>query len=72
MFDQFIVSGNMLNNKNRLYTTLDNVHIFSQDFLMEPDESFFGYKPNRTFIGYRYNGGYSDHLPIYLILNFNQ
>jgi len=72
MLDQFILSGNMLNNKNRLYTTLRDVHVFNKDFLMEPDESFFGYKPNRTFIGYRYNGGYSDHLPIYLILNFNQ
>ncbi|MGC9374099.1 MAG: endonuclease [Bacteroidales bacterium] len=72
MLDQFIISGFLLNEKNDLYTTLDDIHVFNKDFLLEPDESFYGYKPNRTFIGYKYNGGYSDHLPIYLILNFNQ
>lgn len=72
MLDQFIVSGFLLDKKNKVYSTLNDVHVFNQDFLMEPDESFYGYKPYRTFIGYRYNGGYSDHLPIYLILNFNQ
>jgi predicted extracellular nuclease len=71
MLDQFIVSGFLLNEKNDIYSTLNDVNVFNQDFLLEPDESFYGYKPNRTFIGYRYNGGYSDHLPIYLILNFN-
>src|SRR6056297_2430791 len=72
MLDQFIISGFLLNKKNDLYTTLDDIHVFNKDFLLGPDESFYGYKPNRTFIGYKYNGGYSDHLPIYLILNFNQ
>ncbi len=72
VLDQFIVSGNILDKKNKIFTSLDDVYIFNADFLLEPDEGYFGYKPNRTFIGYKYNGGYSDHLPTYLILNFNK
>lgn len=72
MLDQLIISGHLLNQNNPLYTTLNDAHVFNKDFLLEPDESFFGYKPRRTFIGYKYNGGFSDHLPIYLILNFNK
>lgn len=72
MLDQMIVSGHLLDQNNPLYTSLNNIHVFSKGFLLEPDDSFFGYKPRRTFIGYKYNGGFSDHLPIYLILNFNK
>ncbi|MFO7842697.1 MAG: endonuclease [Bacteroidales bacterium] len=71
MLDQFIISGYLLNEENDIFTRLDDVHVFNKDFLLEPDDGFYGYKPNRTFIGYRYHGGYSDHLPVYMILNFN-
>lgn len=33
-------------------------------FLLEQDSKFGGVKPLRTFWGYRYQGGYSDHLPL--------
>lgn len=72
VLDQFIVSGHLLNTENKVFTSLNDIHIFNADFLLEPDDGFFGYKPNRTFIGYKYNGGFSDHLPTYLILNFNK
>ena len=72
VLDQFIVSGNILNKENKVYTTREDIHVFNADFLLEPDESNFGYKPKRTFTGFKYNGGFSDHLPTYLILNFNK
>lgn len=72
VLDQFIVSGNLLKKENKVYTSIDHVHIFNKDFLLEPDNSNYGFKPNRTYIGYKYNGGYSDHLPTYLILDFNK
>lgn len=70
VLDQFIISGNLLSTDNKMYTQLTDVHIFTADFLLEPDESYFGYKPYRTFNGYKYNAGFSDHLPTYLILRF--
>lgn len=70
ILDQIIVSGNLLNNNESIYTSLNDVYIFNSDFLLEPDESYFGFKPKRTFAGFTYIGGFSDHLPTYLVLNF--
>ncbi|PLX16047.1 MAG: hypothetical protein C0597_08190 [Marinilabiliales bacterium] len=72
ILDQIIVSGNLLLSNNKISTSFNDAYIFSADFLLEPDEGNFGFKPKRTFIGYKYNGGFSDHLPTYLILNFNK
>ena len=43
-----------------------HTQIFAPPFLLEEDASYLGTKPRRTYIGPRYNGGLSDHLPIYL------
>ena len=42
------------------------MQIFAPPFLQEPDATWLGTKPRRTYIGPRYNGGLSDHLPVYL------
>lgn len=55
-FDQFITS----NNVNYSIKTLNF------DFLLEPDKTYGGLKPNRTYFGPMYHGGFSDHLPILL------
>jgi len=39
--------------------------IFDADFLLVDDKKNPGKKLNRTFTGFNYNGGYSDHLPVY-------
>lgn len=39
-------------------------------FLLEDDTKFGGKKPLRTYYGYRYLGGFSDHLPLILRLEF--
>lgn len=72
MLDQFIVSGNLLNIKNRFYTQQQDAHVFKTDFLLEKDESDLGTKPFRTYNGYTYNNGYSDHLPLYVDFWFKQ
>jgi len=40
------------------------VEIFERDFLLVDDPKYLGKKLNRTYIGMRYQGGYSDHLPL--------
>ena len=42
------------------------MQIFAPPFLQEPDAAWLGTKPRRTYIGPRYNGGLSDHLPVYM------
>jgi hypothetical protein len=68
VIDQFIISGNLLVQDAELYTTSNNITIFNAPFLLERDDAYLGYKPFRTFVGYKYNGGYSDHLPVFFDL----
>ena len=68
IFDQVIVSGNLLMNNGDLQVTPEGYRIFGESFLLEPDERFAGYKPFRTYSGYRYLGGFSDHLPVFVRL----
>lgn len=46
-------------------------HIYKPEFLIEEDATHLGTKPFRTYIGFKYNGGYSDHLPIYVDLRLH-
>lgn len=59
------------------WSTLDHILIKSSQFhttsgiatlpfLLEPDKTNGGTKPFRTFLGPRYNGGISDHLPVWM------
>jgi hypothetical protein len=65
-FDQFIVSGAMLNGTSGIKTGTVNVRICRSAFLLEEDNTYFGDKLNRTYSGPKYKGGFSDHLPIRL------
>lgn len=69
VFDQFIVSGTLLAKNSGLTTEKENASIVAFDYLLEQDERYGGIKPNRTYTGFKYNGGFSDHLPILLKLN---
>ncbi|MCU0455331.1 MAG: endonuclease [Bacteroidales bacterium] len=42
------------------------LEIFSPDFLLYDDPVYPGRSPFSTYRGYRYQGGYSDHLPLVL------
>jgi len=68
IFDQYIVSGNLLVNKSGLVTSNSGNKIFSNDLILEKDRSYQGKKPFRTYLGPVYHGGISDHLPVYLDL----
>jgi predicted extracellular nuclease len=63
--DQIIVSGNLLNQKGKIFTNQINAHIFDADFLLEDDKTFLGKQPFRTYVGMKYHEGFSDHLPVY-------
>lgn len=68
IFDQVVVSGNLLIDDADLQVKDKKAHIFHADFLLEKDNTYLGYKPFRTFTGFKYNGGYSDHLPVFIDL----
>lgn len=59
--DQFYISPNL--------QKISAVTIYDAEWIQEPDEKYLGLKPKRTYNGFHYQNGYSDHLPIQLILN---
>jgi endonuclease/exonuclease/phosphatase family metal-dependent hydrolase len=65
LFDQVIVSGNMLDRKKGLRTSVGNAGIFSAEYLLFKNKTGES-RPNRTMSSDKYYGGYSDHLPVYV------
>lgn len=70
IFDQFIVSQNLMNPKSEYYVRHQAAYIYSPNWLLF-NHPKFGYIPNRTYVGTRWVGGYSDHLPVYFDLVFH-
>ncbi len=68
LFDQFIISKSLLEDKGKLHYS--SSHIFDKDFVKEPEGKYKG-QPFRTYAGTKYLGGYSDHFAVYLILAKN-
>jgi predicted extracellular nuclease len=66
--DQFIVSKSLLNNENRWQIENGEAIIFDAPFLLIPDEKYGGVKTFRTYLGPKYLSGYSDHLPLKVIM----
>jgi predicted extracellular nuclease len=67
MIDNIIVSQGLLQPNNGVYH-YSSAHIFRKNFMITQTGSFAGY-PFRTYAGGSYAGGYSDHFPVYIILN---
>ncbi|MDI9574447.1 MAG: endonuclease/exonuclease/phosphatase family protein [Bacteroidota bacterium] len=66
LFDQIILTYPLINQENngfKFYTA----RVFNKKFLFNKEGQYKGY-PFRTFAGGAYQGGYSDHLPVYIIL----
>lgn len=66
MFDQMMVSHNMLSNKD-LHVKDQKAYVYRADEILYTYKNG-GQKPNSTYGGPEYYGGFSDHLPVYLIL----
>jgi predicted extracellular nuclease len=67
LFDQFIVSNNLMGNSG-LRVKDNKAAIFDDEMLLYRYANGKG-KPNSTFGGPEYYGGFSDHLPIFLIID---
>ena len=70
MIDQVIVSDFLLNDVSGLSACRNDITVFKPDFLLMDDPGYPGLRPFSTYRGYRYQGGFSDHLPILVDLRF--
>ena len=66
MLDNIIISGGLVNAAPGTYK-FRTAHVFRKDFMFTKTGSYMDY-PFRTFAGGNYQGGYSDHLPVYIVL----
>ncbi len=66
LFDQIILSYGLTEKEQEGYQ-LYKAGIFSESYLIQKTGHFKGY-PFRTFGGSLYQGGYSDHFPVYCVL----
>ncbi len=67
-FDQVLVSPAIINGAGGCQLVSDKTEIFKAGFLLEPDETYTGYKPFRTYSGPQYHNGFSDHLPVSIMV----
>lgn len=65
--DQFIISGN-LDSTIGLSIKAGSFRIFKTEFLLTDDIRYPGLTTFPTYRGYRYQGGFSDHLPVLIVL----
>lgn len=68
LFDQILISANLLNSSSETGISFKSNHIFRKRFMIE-DEGHFKHYPKRTFSGNVYNFGYSDHFPVYCLFS---
>lgn len=69
IFDQLIVSDFLL-MPDGLHARSEDARIVKLPFLFEPDSKFEGQRLFRTYLGFKYQGGFSDHLPVSLKLSY--
>ncbi len=66
LFDQFLLSTNLINTEKEAYSFW-KAGIFTPNYLRTRQGRYKGY-PFRTYVGTTYQGGYSDHFPVYIHL----
>jgi hypothetical protein len=66
--DQILVTDWLINCTSGISADRKNFKIFKPGFLLSDDPKYPGKSPFSTYRGYRYQGGFSDHLPVILDL----
>ena len=69
IFDQIIITKSLLYN-NSIHCTSSDARIIHDPFLLEEDKTYHGQKLHRTYMGPKYRGGFSDHLPVMILLRY--
>ena len=64
--DQIMVSIHLLDKQHPFHVLPETATIFQADFLFVDDRTHGGKRMKKTFNGYKYEGGYSDHLPVFV------
>ncbi|MBS0010062.1 MAG: endonuclease/exonuclease/phosphatase family protein [Bacteroidales bacterium] len=69
-FDQVILSSSLFRADSGLNYAGESFRIVYEDALLTEDLTYKGFRPFSTWWGYNYTGGFSDHLPVRLWLDY--
>lgn len=67
LFDQIIVSRNLISDKVGPTFSVMKAEIFAPAYLISKEGNYKGY-PFRSWVGDTFTGGYSDHFPAFVVL----
>lgn len=67
LFDQIIISKNLVLEKNPREYSVYRVEIYAPPYLIHKEGNYKGY-PFRSWNGDQFTGGYSDHFPAFVVL----
>jgi len=70
LFDQIIITPALLGKDYSSYKFYQT-RVFNSQFLVQKDGQYKGY-PLRTLVGTVFQGGFSDHFPVYVLIVKNQ
>lgn len=68
LFDQILFSKSFVSTQENTIKYVD-AQVYNDNSVKEWDKKFKG-SPFRTFVGTKYLGGFSDHFPVYAIINY--
>nr|WP_314493786.1 endonuclease [uncultured Chryseobacterium sp.] len=71
LFDQIIISKNLVLEKNPREYSVYRVEIYAPPYLINKKGNYKGY-PFRSWNGDQFTGGYSDHFPAFVVLQKEQ
>jgi hypothetical protein len=66
LFDQIIITPSMIGKDYSTYKFY-KAQVFNSSFLVQKDGQYKGY-PLRTYVGTVFQGGFSDHFPVYIVI----
>lgn len=66
LFDQIILTPALVNDERDEWSFF-KANVFKKNYMINQEGKYKGY-PTRSFVGNRFQGGYSDHLPVYIYL----
>ncbi len=66
LFDQIILTPALI-SEDKSSWTFYQANIFKKSYMLNESGKYKGY-PKRSFVGDKFQGGYSDHLPVYIYL----
>lgn len=71
MLDQIVMSSSITNCTGSICYDKSSATIYKQPWMVEAEGKYKG-APLRTFIGEKYTNGYSDHLPVYIMVTLKK